>query len=77
MINSKKYAGNVDKSIENIEDHFNYNRKLVALEKESYPQDIIDIFEQNHDYTMSKDISLAENKIQAESNKLKGILDII
>ena len=77
MINSKKYAGSINKSLENIEDHFNFNRKLVVLEKESYPQEILDIFDQYNDYTISKDTSLAENKIQAESNKLKGILDII
>lgn len=77
LINSKKYAGSINKSLENIEDHFNFNRKLVVLEKESYPQEILDIFDQYNDYTISKDTSLAENKIQAESNKLKGILDII
>jgi 5'-3' exonuclease len=77
LINSKKYAGSINKSLENIEDHFNFNRKLVVLEKESYPQEILDIFNQYNDYTVSKDTSLAENKIQAESNKLKGILDII
>lgn len=77
LINSKKYAGYVNKSLEDIEDHFNLNRRLVVLEKESYPQEILDIFDQYNDYTISKDTSLAENKIQAESNKLKGILDII
>lgn len=77
LINSKNYVGRIDKPITDIETHFNYNRQLIALEKESYPQDILDIFENYHEYTISKDTSIAEDKIQAESNKLKGILDII
>jgi 5'-3' exonuclease len=77
LINSKNYIGRIDKSEENIVKHFKYNRCLVALEKDSYPQEILDIFEKYHDYNMSKDIEPAKNYIQASTNKLKGILDII
>ena len=77
LINSKNYKDRINKTEENIIDHFNYNKKLVALEKDSYPKEILKIFEQYHDYNVSKDISIAENQIQAASNKLKGILDII
>lgn len=77
LIHSKNYVGRIDKSEEDIINHFKYNRRLVALEKSSYPQEILNIFEKYHSYNLSKDISLAENQIQAENNKLKGILDII
>ncbi len=77
LINSKNYVGRITKSEHDILEHFNYNRKLVALEKESYPQEILDKFDQYHDYNISKDLSIAESQIQAASNKLMGILDII
>lgn len=77
LINSKNYVDRINKSEKDILDHFQYNRKLVALEKESYPQEILDIFEKYHDYNINKDISIAESQIQAKSNKLNGILDII
>ena len=77
LINSKNYAGRINKSEEDIIEHFKYNRILVALEKESYPQEILDIFEKYHDYNISKDTSIAESQIQAKSNGLHGIIDII
>jgi hypothetical protein len=77
LINSKNYIGRINKSESDIIKHFKYNRMLVALEKDSYPQEILDIFEKYHDYKISKDTSIAESQIQAKSNKLNGILDII
>jgi 5'-3' exonuclease len=77
LVNSKNYAGRINKTEQEIISHFKYNRKLVALEKESYPQEILDIFEKYHDYNISKDTSIAESQLQAKSNKLNGILDII
>ena len=77
LINSKNYVDRINKSEKDILDHFQYNRKLVALEKESYPQEILDIFEKYHNYNICKDTSIAESQLQAKSNKLNGILDII
>lgn len=77
LINQKNYAGRINKSEADIIDHFKYNRKLVALEKDSYPQDILNIFERYKDYNICNDTKLAESQLQASSNKLKGILDII
>jgi len=77
VINLKNYVGRINKSENDIIEHFKYNRRLVALEKESYPQEILDIFEKYKDYNVCKDTTLAESQIQAASNQLKGILDII
>ena len=77
LINSKNYAGRINKSEEDIIDHFKYNRKLVVLEKESYPQEVLETFDKYNNYNVSKDISKAESQIQAANNKLNGILDII
>jgi len=77
VLSLKNYYGRVDESSENILDHFKYNRKLVVLEKESYPEDVLKIFDNYHEYNVSKNMGEVESQIRAESNKLKGILDII
>ena len=79
IINSKNYIGRIDenKTEEDIFEHFCYNMRLVALEKDNYPPEILEIFENYKDYNLSKDTSNAESQIQATSNKLNGILDII
>ena len=77
LINSKNYIGRINKSEEDIINHFKYNRRLVALEKDSYPQEILDIFNKYKEYNISKDTKIAESQLQAATNKLQGILDII
>ena len=77
LINSKNYIGRINKSEEDIINHFKYNRRLVALEKDSYPQEILDIFDKYTEYNISKDTKIAESQLQAANNKLQGILDII
>lgn len=77
IINSKNYVGKIEKPEKDIITHFKYNRMLVALQEDSYPDSIKQIFENYNDYYVSKDIKNVEEQLQAESNKLKGILDII
>lgn len=77
IINSKNYIGKIEKPEKDIITHFKYNRMLVALQEDSYPDSIKQIFENYNDYYVSKDIKNVEEQLQAESNKLKGILDII
>ena len=77
LIHQKNYEGRIDKSENDIINHFKYNRRLVVLEKESYPQEILETFDKYNDYNLSNDTSEAESQIQANNNKLRGILDII
>lgn len=77
IINQKSYIGRVEDTIDEIMEHFEYNKQLVVLKRESYPEDVLAIFDNYKDYTISTNISEVESKIQAESNKLNGILDII
>ena len=79
LVTSKNYVNRINhnKTEEEIYEHFLFNRQLIVLEKESYPQNVLDIFENYKNYNVNKDISLAENQINALSNKLTGILDII
>ena len=77
LINKKNYLGRIDKSEEDIVDHFKYNRTLIVLNDKYFPDYVKDILNSYNDYNLSKDTSLAESQIQASANKLKGILDII
>jgi 5'-3' exonuclease len=77
LLNSKSYLDRVDKSLEDIFEHFNYNVKLVELSELNYPEYILDIFDKYSEYTICNDISIAENQIRANSNKLKDVLDFI
>ena len=77
LIHQKNYEGRIDKSEDDIINHFKYNRRLVVLEKDSYPKEILETFDKYNDYNLSKDTSIAEAQIQASNNKLRGILDII
>ena len=77
LLSKKTYVGRVEDSITDILEHFEYNKQLVVLDKKSYPQEVLDIFDKYTDYTISTNISEVETKLRAESNKLNGILDII
>lgn len=65
------------KTSDEILEHFKYNVKLVTLEKESYPQKVLDMMNSYTGYTVSKNISQVNSYITAKSNKLSGILDVI
>lgn len=77
LLSQKSYAGRVEDTLEHIIEHFEYNKQLVTLRKESYPKEILDVFEQYKNYNISTNIFEVEAKLQAETNKINGILDII
>lgn len=77
ILESKSYQGKVDKNEEDIVQHFMYNTKLVELSEKNYPKDVLDLFAEHDEYNISKDISIAQSQLQAKSNKIQNILDII
>ena len=77
LLNKKSYKDKVDKSLENIIEHFEYNRKLVSLQKDSYPLEILKIFDNYKDYNISKNTTEVEYQLIAEANSISSILDII
>ena len=77
LLNSKTYLNKVEKDEEDIVQHFIYNVKLVELSKTNYPDNILEIFNKHSNYNVTKDITIAENLIRANSNKLKNVLDFI
>ena len=77
LLESKSYKDRVDKPITNIIEHFEYNKKLVALEKDSYPQEILDIMNKYQTYNCSKDTHEIEYQLTAEANQIGSVLDFI
>ena len=86
LLASKNYAGRVVKKVGDIYEekteneiieHFNYNVKLVTLEKSSYPSEVLESMNSYTGYTPNRNISNVTSYITAKSNKLSSILDII
>ena len=77
IANSKNYINRCLDNIPDMIEHFEYNKKLVVLEDNSYPEYIKEIFNEHKEYFISKNIYELESYLIASSNKIKGILDII
>lgn len=77
LLEKKSYKDKVDKPLENILEHFAYNRRLVALQEDSYPPEILKIFDNYKDYHLCKDTHEVEYQLIAEANSISSILDII
>ena len=74
-----KKSGNdyVTKTQDEIYEHFKYNVKLVTLEKESYPPEILEAMNSYTGYVINKNITGINSYILAKSNKLANILEIL
>lgn len=77
ILTSKSYVDRVDKSEEDILEHFKYNVKLVELNAINYPPEVLETFARYDTYNCCKDISIAEGEIIAEKSEIKSILDTI
>lgn len=77
LLNLKSYKGRVHKTVDEIVEHFDYNKRLVLLEENSYPEQILEKMNEYTEYNCNKDCSLAEQKIQAEKNDLERLLEDI
>lgn len=78
LLEKKSWRGKVNKPISGIIEHFKYNKKLVWLDKSSYPDEII--------YTMNKydiptecnkDFSNVESTLLAEKNSSIDVFEDI
>lgn len=77
LLEQKSYKGKVDKPLDQIIEHFNYNRRLVALQEQSYPPEILNIFNDYKSYKISKDTHEVEYQLIAEANSISSILDFV
>lgn len=88
VMSMKSYAGKVKEPVEQIIDHFIYNRKLVVLDKPSYPEYILDIFNKYDNWFDEHDIqtnihlddsavSSTESVLTAQHHNLTDVLNEI
>ena len=77
LLEQKSYKGKVDKPLDQILEHFEYNKRLVVLQEQSYPKDVLKIFDDYKTYKISKDTHEVEYQLIAEANSISSILDII
>lgn len=80
LVEQKQYKGKIDqKDLNNIVEHFKYNKRLVVLDESIYPEDILYIFREydEKNYNVSKDTTIAESEILAKKNDIEDILETI
>lgn len=68
ILESKSYKGKVDKSAQDIFEHFLYNRKLVFLDESSYPIDILNIMRSQTLEEPCTNIADVEQKVIASAH---------
>ncbi len=73
----KGYASRLINSPEEEFEHFKYNRKLIWLDKSVYPENILEEMNKYDIENISRDCSIAESIIQAETNNIDNILESI
>jgi hypothetical protein len=66
-----------DRTVDEIKEHFKYNRSLVVLKLNNYPEHILEIFKKYKGYICNKDLSGVEYKLAAKTKELESILDTI
>lgn len=77
ILTSKKYLNKVNKSEENIFEHFKYNYKLIVLDKKNYPKDILENMNSYSAYYINKDIQPVLSYYMANINNIQNILENI
>lgn len=66
-----------DKSEYDVYEHFLYNRSLVTLTEDVYPERIKQILLKYTEYSKCKDLSIVEQNITAKQSDVQDILDLI
>ena len=77
LLTSKKYLNKVNKSEEEVFEHFKYNYKLVALNEKNYPQEILDKFYRYNTYNLSNNINETLSYFNAKQMGIDNLLDTI
>lgn len=78
LLNKKAWKDKATAPVDEIIEHFFYNERLVWLDASQYPDNILEKmrkYQLNGNY--NKDLSLAEQKIQAEKNEVYSVLEDI
>ena len=77
LLNKKTWKDKAMSTLDEIIEHFFYNEKLVWLDPSQYPDEILEKMTKYSIPVINKDLSLAEQKIQAEKNDVYDVLEEI
>lgn len=79
LMMKKTWQGKVygDKSEEDVIDHFEYNKRLVWLNEDMYPEEILEKMRAHTIMEPNNDLSEATQQIQAEKEDMSDILEEI
>ncbi len=77
VMHQKNYIGKMDKTEEQVLEHFKYNKKLVYLNEESYPKEILQTLKSKELNNITKNLSKVNDEVTAEANQIKDILEMI
>lgn len=77
LINSKKYLGKINKSEDDIYDHFKYNYKLVGLTEDNYPEEVLENMNSYTGYIVNNNINDTLSYLSAKNTEIVDVLDNI
>lgn len=77
LLNKKTWKDKAMSTLDEIIEHFFYNERLVWLDPSQYPDEILEKMTKYSIPVINKDLSLAEQKIQAEKNDVYDVLEEI
>ena len=75
VYNDKKFKNKTIVNEDVALKHLLYNRTLVTLNEQSYPDDILQTMSEQNYYERNKDLSVTEQHIKGETDELTNILD--
>jgi len=77
LLDKKAWKGKATANADECVEHFFYNERLVWLDASQYPDEILEKMTKYQLKPCYKDLSLAEQKIQAEKNEVFDVLEEI
>lgn len=78
IMTSKKYHNKmINNNEEDVFDHFKYNYKLVALNKNNYPEPILEEMNSYMNYNVNNNVSTVFQYLTARNDKIVNILENI
>ena len=78
LMNSKSYADRIiNNNIDLIMKHFDFNKKMVWLNKSQYPEEVLNEMKQHKLIGVSNDINIVESFLQSKANDVENIIENI
>ena len=67
----------INNNIDLIMKHFDFNKKMVWLNKSQYPEEVLNEMKQHKLIGVSNDINIVESFLQSKANDVENIIENI